>query len=175
MSAPSSILPLTDFGMKANRLLLPVDLEKCPLEAFPLANGHFRPFGGEIVLLHVLEHGTNAMPVGGRDGELRRAKRHLERLGREHLCPTVDASVRVRVGIPHEAILAEAVASGVELILLPVFAPSFLERLLGSNGSETARNLVVGAACRVFVFEVRERFNCVRRWAAEGPSGRRAA
>jgi nucleotide-binding universal stress UspA family protein len=175
MSAPFTRLACADFGIMADRLLLPVDLEKCPLEAFPLANGFSRPFGGEIVLLHVLEHRTNAMQVGGRDVELRRAKRHLERLGREHLRPTVDASFRVRVGIPHEEILAEATASGVELILLPVFAPSFLEKLLRSSCGETARNLVVGTVCRVFVFDVRERFNCLRRWADEGPPGRHAA
>ena len=175
MSTPLSKLACADFGIMADRLLLPVDLEQCPLEAFPLANGFVRPFGGEIVLLHVLEQRTNTRQVGGPDVDLRRAKRHLERLGREHLRPTVDVSSRVRVGIPHEEIMAEAAASGVELILLPVFAPSFLEKLLGTGCGETTRNLVVGDTCRVFVFDVRERFNCLRRWAEEEASGRRVA
>jgi len=148
-----------------DRLLLPIDLERCPLEIFPSANGFAKPFGGEIVLLHVLDRrpGAGRRSAGARD--CRRAELHLERIGRDYLRPTVEARSRVRIGIPHEEIFAEATEARAELILLPVYAPSLWRRLVGSGHGETVRNLVAGAPCAVFVVDVRARFNCYRRWA----------
>jgi len=164
MNAPFLKLSCDAFGVKADRLLLPIDLAKCPPEIFPLANGFVRQFGGEIVLLHVLESRMNTAQVGGSDIDARRAKRHLERLGRDYLRPTLNADFRVRIGIPHETILAEAAATNADLILLSVFAPPIWRRWVGFSHGETARNLVAGAPCRVFAVNVRTHFNCFRRW-----------
>jgi nucleotide-binding universal stress UspA family protein len=78
----------------------------------------------------------------------------------------------VRIGIPHEEIRAEAAATNVDLILLPTFAPSIWRRLTGIIYGETVRNLVVGTPCRLFVVDVRARFNCFRRWAGEETTNR---
>jgi nucleotide-binding universal stress UspA family protein len=156
--------------MAAERLLLPIDLERCPFEIFPLANGFAKPFGGEVVLLHVLKPGSAA---GGPAGDL--ARRHLEQISRDFIRPSIEARPRVRAGIPHEEIFAEAAAASADLILLPVHLPSIWRRLVGSGCGSTARNVVAGAPCGVFVVTVRTRFNCLRRWGARTLSSRCAA
>jgi nucleotide-binding universal stress UspA family protein len=163
MYAPSTKLSCDQFGLKVSRLLLPIDLAKCPPEIFPLANGFVKPFGGEIVLLHVLDRRTE--PTRNlSDVALHRAGQCLEHIGRDYLRHTVDASFRVRMGIPHEEIAAEAEAIKADLLLLPTFHPPFWKKLTGSAHGETARNLTQKASCLVFVISVRARFNCFRSW-----------
>jgi nucleotide-binding universal stress UspA family protein len=163
------------FGMKATRLLLPIDLAKCPPEIFPLANSIVPPFTGEIVLLHVLDRRTNAVPFRGSGTNFRRAEQILDRIGNEFVRSTVGVSVRVRIGAPHEEILAEASANDVDLILLPTFTPSLWRKMLGPRCGETARSVVSEASCRLLVADVRSHFNCFRRWPREEPEHRRAA
>jgi nucleotide-binding universal stress UspA family protein len=166
----NSLFPKTSFehlGMKADRLLLPIDLAKCPPEIFPLANDLVPPFKGEIVLLHVLDRQSNAVPFRGSGSNFRRAEMLLERIASEYMRPVVSTSVRVRVGTPHEEILAEAAANDVDLILLPTFTPSIWRRWLGPRCAETAQNLITETSCRVFVADVRAHFNCFRRWPKE--------
>ena len=148
--------------MAADRLLLPIDLKRCPFEVFPLANGFAKPFGGEVVLLHVLGPRSAA---GGKEADT--ARRHLEQLSRDFMRSSVEALPRVRAGIPHEEIFAEAAATRADLILLPVYPPSIWRRLAGRGYGSTARNVVSGAPCGVFVVNVRTQFNCLRRWGAE--------
>jgi nucleotide-binding universal stress UspA family protein len=152
--------------MKANRLLLPIDLSKCPTEIFPLANGFTRPFEGKIILLHVIDIRRSR----GREIDCRQAERLLVRIG-QHLSPTIEACFRVRLGVPEEEIIAEASSTQADLILLPVFMPSIWKRVVGSNYGETARNVIAGSPTGVFVVDVRTRLNCMRRWAQqESPS-----
>ncbi|HUJ43725.1 MAG TPA: universal stress protein [Opitutaceae bacterium] len=175
MKVPHPRLSFDRLGIKANRLLLPIDLAKCPLEIFPVANGLTQPFHGEIVLLHVLDQRKNRVPQDGGEMALLRAERHLERIGADLLSPTVEASFRVRIGIPYYEIRAAAAGKNVDLILLPTFVPALWRRWAGFAYGETVRNLVVDAPCRVFVVEVRTRLNCFRRWAKDGSFGRCAA
>jgi nucleotide-binding universal stress UspA family protein len=166
---------LARFGMKAERLLLPIDLAKCPPEAFLLANDLVPPFKGEIVLLYVIDRQTNSVTFRGRGPAFRRAESLLERVGSEYVRPTVEVSVRVRVGIPHEEILAEATTSDVDLILMPTFTPSIWSRWFGVRCGDTARNLISEAACRVLVADMRTHFNCFRRLPRDNPEDRWAA
>lgn len=175
MSAPPSTPPLEHLGLAVNRLLLPIDLARCPLEIFPLANRLTKPFSGEIVLLHVLGRQLDTGHRMAGEVELRHAERHLRRIGRDYLPASIEARFQVRIGIPHEEIIAEAEATAANLILLPVFAPSIWRRLAGSAYGETVRALVGRAPCGVFVVDARTRFNCLRQWALEESSGRRAA
>jgi nucleotide-binding universal stress UspA family protein len=160
-----SELSCDHFGIKAKRLLLPIDLAKCPLEIFPLANAFTKPFEGAITVLHVFDRRRNVAPRRASETELRRAEQHLKRIGDDYLSPTVEAFFRVRIGIPGDEILAEAKATNVDLVLLPRFVSSVWRRLAGYAYGETTRNLVRDASCRVFVVDVRTRFNCFRRWA----------
>jgi nucleotide-binding universal stress UspA family protein len=170
MSTPPSNLSCRNFGFAAERLLLPIDLKKCPLDVFPFANGFTKPFGGEVILLHVLE----PTPHDG-DLMLETARLHLERIARDFLRSSVEPRPRVRVGLAHEEIFAEATEARADLILLPVHAPSIWKRLAGSGYGSTARNIVGGAPCGVFVVDVQTRFNCLRRWSSEVSPGKRAA
>jgi nucleotide-binding universal stress UspA family protein len=156
--------------MTADRLLLPIDLRKCPFEIFPVANGFARKFDGEIVLLHVIDSPSE---FDGREREA--AQRHLEHIARDFLRSSVDVRPRVRTGLPHEEIFGEASETKADLILLPVYSPSIWKRLVGSSSRSTARNIVGGAPCRVFVVDVRTRFNCLRRWSADVRPRQRAA
>jgi nucleotide-binding universal stress UspA family protein len=101
------------------------------------------------------------------EAALRRAGQYLEHVGRDYLRHTVEASFRVRVGIPHEEIAAEAVATKADLLLLPTFHPPFWKKLTGAPHGETSRNLAQRASCLLFVVVVGTRFNCFRSWANE--------
>lgn len=168
-------LTIDRLGLTARRLLLPIDLAKCPPEIFPVANGFTQPFDGEILLLYVVDRRKQASRRDVSEDELRRAEALLQRIGDEYLSPRVGAAFRVRVGIPEEEIRDEAAARNADLIPLPVFAPSRWRRLFGSTSGETARNVVIGAPCRVFVVDVRTRLNYFRRRAREKAWNPRAA
>jgi hypothetical protein len=174
MSTPFLKLSCGNFGTKVNRLLLPIDLAKCPMDIFPLANGFTKPFEGKIILLYVLDPKLNRHRHLSREVDLRQAERHLVRIG-QHLNSTVEACFRTRIGIPHEEIFAEASAAQADLILLPLFTPSIWSRVVGSRYGETARNVMAGSSTRVFVVDVRSRLNCLRHWAREESSGKWAA
>jgi nucleotide-binding universal stress UspA family protein len=162
MNTAPSRKAFNNFGMEVGRLLLPIDLRKCPPEAFTLANGFAKPFGGEVVLLSVLD-----APMAEAASMRERAHLLLEHLARDFLRSSVEARPRVRSGLPHEEIFAEAAASKADMILLPVFAPSIWRRLVGPRFGSTARHVVSGAPCGVFVIDVQARFNCLRRWSAQ--------
>lgn len=160
MNAQPSGLSCSSFGMEVGRLLLPIDLGKCPLEVFPLANGFTKPFGGEVVLLNVVD-------LRAADSARERARIHLEHLARDFMRSSIEVRPRVRAGLPHEEIFAEAAEAKADLILLPVFTPPIWRRLVGPGPGSTTRNVVSGASCGVFVVNVRTRFNCLRHWGAQ--------
>jgi nucleotide-binding universal stress UspA family protein len=170
MNTPLSRLSCSNFGMEVGRLLLPIDLRRCPLEVFPLANGFAKPFGGEVVLLHVVDPRSAAA-----DSERRRAHRHLEHLARDFVRSSIEVLPRVRAGLPHEEIFAEAAEAKADLILLPVYPPSIWRRIMGPGYGSTARNVVSGASCGVFVVNVRTSFNCLRRWSTRASTRQCAA
>jgi nucleotide-binding universal stress UspA family protein len=156
--------------MEVGRLLLPIDLRRCPLEVFPLANGFTKPFGGEVLLLHVLDRGSAAAGT-----EYERAHHHLEHLARDFMRSSVEVRPRVRAGLPHEEIFAEATEARADLILLPVYAPSLWRRLVGPGCGSTARHVVSGASCGVFVVTVKTPFNCLRHWNGQASTRHCAA
>jgi nucleotide-binding universal stress UspA family protein len=170
MNYSLSKLSFESFGIRAERLLLPIDLAKCPLEIVPLANGFTRPFDGKVIMLHVCEPSKALEP----QGDCRQAERHLRRIGQQ-LSATVEASFRTRLGVAHEEILAEASADQVDLILLPVFAASFWKRVVGATHGETAGRVIAGASTRVFVVNVQTHLNCFKRWPIETSPDQRAA
>jgi nucleotide-binding universal stress UspA family protein len=161
--------------MTADRLLLPIDLAKCPMEIFPLANGFAKPFEGRIILLHVLDRRLGCRRPFAEDVDIRQAEQQLVRIG-QYLSPSVEACFRVRIGVPHEEILAEASGARADLIILPVFKPSFWKRVVGGSAcGETARNVVAGSPTGVFVVDVRARSNLLPRRTPLESSNRRAA
>src|ERR1017187_10475802 len=144
--------------MKPQRILLPIDTAKCPLEVFAVVNGFaWRPEVA-VILLHVLNLNIVA-PENRVYEELgREVYSHLDRLAHEYIHPFASTAVRVRAGQPEEEILAEAAEQKVDLIILPSWGPSWWGRLTASWKSQSdaalsrsAQKIVRKAACAVSV------------------------
>ena len=115
--------------MKEQKLLLPIDVTKCPLEVFEVVNGLARRAETTVVLLHVVT--LNILAPENRVYEELHAEAlsYLQRLAHLHLAPEATPVFRVRFGSAAEAILAEARAENVDLIILPAPAGSVWTRL----------------------------------------------
>jgi len=81
--------------MKRERVLLPLDIRKCPLEIFPLVEGIARRPEVTVILLHVM-HLNIVAPDNRlyREVELE-ARRHLERLAWHYLPLTTSIILHV--------------------------------------------------------------------------------
>jgi len=154
------------FGIKSDRMLLPIDLARCPFDIFQVANAFAKPFESELILLHVLKP--------GQEHESDRAQACLEDISDQYVRPTIHVACRVRLGVPHEEIIFESGRMNADLILLPTFAPTMWDKLLRPTHGETSRNLITCGACRIFVIESQRKINCFRRWGSAGLKARYA-
>jgi nucleotide-binding universal stress UspA family protein len=162
--------------MKPKRILVPIDIARCPLEVFTRVNAFAGQPGVTIVLLHVL-----TVKIAAADNRVfeelgREAGWYLERLARKHVHPDASIRIHVRIGKPADEILAEAKAENVDLIILPTFGgslwkrgASFWKRLVapifpGVIVEKLARN----APCVVFFMHAESWFNCEERWGRPG-------
>src|ERR1035437_10676637 len=110
--------------MKPKRILVPIDIARCPLEVFTRVNA----FAGQpcvtISLLHVV-----TVKIAAADNRVfeelgREAGWYLERLARRHVHADASILIHVRIGKAADEILAEAKAENVDLIILPIFGGS---------------------------------------------------
>jgi nucleotide-binding universal stress UspA family protein len=154
--------------MKTDRILLPIELARCPLDAFPMINslaGHSPDV--TVILLHVLNLNILAPESRIYGDHCRAARRRLDRLAREYVHPLVDTAVRVRAGDPFDEIVAEAREQHVQLIILPTFQCSFWKRLFAPVVPRVAEKLARRAPCPVYAIRVETAFNCEERWKPE--------
>jgi nucleotide-binding universal stress UspA family protein len=157
--------------MKPERILLPVNVTRCPLEVFDLVNRFARRPEVTVILLHVVNLNIVA-PENRVFEELALETRcHLERLADQHLPPIASTIAHVRIGEPAKEILAEAQAEKPDLIILPTYGPSFWNRLRAVWNpacnpivSPLAEKVIREATCGVFVVAAKTRFNCERAW-----------
>ncbi len=152
--------------MNNDRILVPIDLAKCPVEAFALINAMPDHTNVSVILLHVVN--PSAVSPDGRvyDGLCHDAERRLERLAREYLPPDLDTTLRVRVGNPFDEIAAEAREQHASLIMLPTFPQGFWQRLFQAV-PRLAEKLAGAAPCPVFAVPVKRMLNCERYWTFE--------
>ena len=157
--------------MKPERILLPVDVTRCPLDVFELVNGFAKRPEVEVILLHVVNLNIVAPENHAYEELGREALVYLARLADKHIHPIASTVTHVRTGQPAEEILAEAKAENVDLIILPTYGPSFWNRLTGlwkraSNPivSPLAEKIIREATCDVFVVAAKTRLNCGRTW-----------
>jgi len=161
--------------LKPERILLPIDTAKCPLEVFAVANGFTGRPEVKVILLHVVNLNIVA-PENRVYEELGRdVYSHLCRLAREYIHPFASTAVRVRAGQLEQEILAEAAEQKADLIILPSWEPSWWARLTASWRSQPdttlprwARNIVRRAACAVSVVTAKTLFNCERASGRQG-------
>jgi nucleotide-binding universal stress UspA family protein len=157
--------------MKPERVLLPIDVARCPLEVFELINGFARRPEVTVILLYVVNLNIQVPNDPLYEGLCEKAQYDLERLANEHIAASAATIAHVRVGQPAEEILAVAKAENVDLIILPTYGPSFWNRLKGlwtnicvPPVSTLAAKLIREATCGVFVVLAKTRFNCEKAW-----------
>ena len=162
--------------MKPKRILVPIDIARCPLEVFDRVNAFAAQPGVTVILLHVVTLSI-AAPDNRVFEELgREAGWYLERLARKHVHPNASTLIHVRTGKAADEILAEAKAEDVDLIILPTFGgslwkrgASFWKRLVapifpGLIVEKLARN----APCALLIMHADCRFNCEEKWGRPG-------
>jgi nucleotide-binding universal stress UspA family protein len=155
--------------MKPEKILLPVDVARCPLEVFELVNGFAKRPDVTVILLHVLNPNPPAPEHRPAEEPAPQARRQLRWLADKFLHRSASAAIHVRAGNPAEQILAEAKAERVDLIILPTYGPSFWSRLkslwkpaAARMVSALAEKIIREAACGVFVVLAKTRVNCDR-------------
>jgi nucleotide-binding universal stress UspA family protein len=154
--------------MKLERILLPLDIRKCPLKILAVVNGLAKYPGASVILLHVVTLNIVAPEKRVYEQLGRDARWYLERLARGCLRRDVATIIRVRVGDPAEEILAETAASNADLIILPCYRPSFWKRLLAPILPGVVQQVARKAPCRVFRASAQDRFNCEDVWGRCG-------
>jgi|ERR1017187_6217610 nucleotide-binding universal stress UspA family protein len=115
----------TEETMSLERILVPVDIAKWPVEIFSVANTFAKQPGATVILLHVVTLNIAAPEKGVYEQLGREAQWHLGRLAHGCLRPGITTVGRVRFGKPAEEILAEAADGNVDLIVLGSKPPSF--------------------------------------------------
>jgi nucleotide-binding universal stress UspA family protein len=150
--------------MKPERILLPLDIRKCPLEVFSVVNDLAKQSGVTVTLLHVVSLNIAAPEKGVYEQLGREAHWHLERLARGCLRPGVTTITRVRFGKPAEEILAEAADGKADLIVLASGLPSFWSRLFARLVPRVVERVIREASCGVFLTTVKKWFNCENAW-----------
>jgi nucleotide-binding universal stress UspA family protein len=154
--------------MKPERILLPIDVTRCPVDVFDVVNGFAHRPEVTVILLHVVS--LNIVSPESRVYEelSREALWSLDRLADNHLHPLASPITHVRSGKPAEQILNEAKAERVDLIILPTFGPSLWKRLShfwnppNSLVSPLAEKIIRDATCAVFVVLARKWLDCTR-------------
>jgi len=160
--------------MKPERILLPLDFRRCPLEIFSLVEGFSKRPEVTLTLLHVVHSNILASDSRVHEELALEAQVYLERVAQQFVHPITSTVVHVRFGRPAEQILEEAKAEGAELIILPDYGPSFWSRLVSvwkpgacRMVSPLAEKIIRDCTCGVFVASVKTRFNCETAWGLE--------
>ena len=165
--------------MKTDKILFPIDLAKCPLDAFSLVNDFAARPNATLILLHVVKLNILAPENRVYEELCQEAEWQLKQLAAHYVQPTVETRLRVRVGNPSEEIMAEAAEQQVNLIVLPLPQPSFWKRLLAPILPRTTGKLMEKAPCPVFALPVKNLFNCEEHWSlgreVRAPQGNRPA
>jgi nucleotide-binding universal stress UspA family protein len=137
--------------MKPERILLPIDLARCPPELFDLVNGIDRSPSATVILLHVVGLQVPAPDNRVYEELSRSAASRLEQLARTYLQEGTNILIRVRTGRPVEEIIAEARAEHVDLIILPAGRTSFFKHLFAPIAAPPVEKIVRKAPCAVLV------------------------
>ena len=154
--------------MNPERILLPLDIRKWPVEVFSVVNGLASHPGVTVTLLHVVTLNIAAPEKGVYEALGREAHWHLKRMARGCLSPGVTAITRVRFGKPAEEILTEAVAGHADLIVLAATPPSVWGRLFAPLMPRVVEQVIREASCGVFLTTAKKCFNCEAIWGRPG-------
>jgi|SRR5579862_7642175 len=159
--------------VKPERILLPLDIYKCPVEIFSLVNRLTGQMRAKLVLLHVINPKNNSQRGHVQELE-QQARECLTRLIEENVRRGTVAIPHVRIGQAADQILEEAAQEKVDLIVLPTFGPSWWSKLWLLCAPRTRRvvsflaeRIIREASCGVFLAAVNTRSNCAKRWVQQ--------
>jgi len=158
----------TNENMSLERILVPVDIAKWPVEVFSVANTIAKHPNAAVTLLHVVTLNIAAPEKGVYEQLGRDAQWHLERLARGCLRPGITTVSHVRFGKPAEEILAESADGNVDLIVLASKPPSFWSRFVAPILPRVIERIVREASCGVFLTTAKKWFNCENIWGRPG-------
>ncbi len=156
--------------MKAKRILVPIDVTKCPIDIFERVNAYARQPGTTVILLYVVDLNVACPENRIYDELVREAQMHLERLAHDYLHPAASVLIRVRMGRPAREIKDEARTQKADLVILPVFAQTmdragaFGRRLLPLLWPDTAHQLVRALPSALLIMHADSRFDCFEHW-----------
>ena len=138
-----------DFERKSElavkKILVPIDFSSISRDALPWAIFLAERFGGEIVLVHVVEKFPIdyilGNPVGALEPFIRRAESNLQNLAKSVSATSgVDVSALVLVGNPFEKICEAANTLGVDIIVLTTHGHTGLKHAwIGSTAERVVR------------------------------------
>lgn len=144
------------------RVLVPVDISACALEAFSFVNRFDVNERVTVTCLHVIDLNIILFENHLIDDLYCEAEKRLKGLCHQLLKPNLTVRLRVRVGRPAREILAEAKESNTDLIVLTSLSGcSFWKQLLHPKIVE---KVVRAAPCDVVVLRVQTRFNVESGW-----------
>lgn len=158
----------TEEIMSLERILVPVDIAKWPVEVFSVANTFAKHPNAAVTLLHVVTLNIAAPEKRVYEQLGREAHWHLERLARGCLRPGITTVSRVRFGKPADEILAEAADGNVDLIVLASKPLSFWSRLFAPVVPRAVERVIREATCGVFLTTAKKWFNCESTWGRPG-------
>lgn len=156
--------------MKPDRILVPIDIAKCPLEVFKVVNGFAERPGVTVLVLHVVSLNIFAPEKRVYEELGREADWHLKRLAENCVNPRASTLTRVRFGNPAEEVVAAAKEENADLIILPMYRAPFWRRLFAPFLPQIVVQVIREAPCGVFVMDVQTRLDCKRQWP--GPDDR---
>jgi nucleotide-binding universal stress UspA family protein len=134
--------------MNGKRILIPVNLLKGSFDALQFAQGLADEVPIHLTLLNVVN--LNVVQLESRiyDEVCAESEAALEKLAKHFFGDSLSVHINVRVGRPHEEIVAEAGAESSELIIMAGPKPSRWKRLLGLG---TIERVVRSAPCPTLV------------------------
>src|SRR5215831_20415374 len=110
--------------MTPERILLPIDIARCPMEAVDLVNGLGRRAEVIVLLLYVVNLNIKAPENRVFREHGREAQWYLDQVRDRYIHPSIATFAHIRTGKPAQQILAEAQEESVDLIILSTYAPS---------------------------------------------------
>ena len=156
--------------MKPERILVPIDTARCPIEVFARINAFAARPGVTIILLHVVNLNLAAMDRRIEEELCKDAQRHLERLAAKYVHSEASIVVRVRTGRPVAEILAEAEAQNADLMILGTSeswqqkARPPLRWLTAAVFPGVVGKLVRLALCPLLIVHAQTFFDCEKQW-----------
>jgi len=152
-----------------DHVLVPLEIERFAAEPLAVLNRLEGRPNLAVTLLHVVNLSVVTSENRLYHELAESARRALETISRDHLSPSLDVRVKIRLGKPLPEIRAEVREVNACLIILPVFPVPRWRRLFAAFTPTVAEKLARNAPCPVFVLRAGSPSNHRDRWTC-GPA-----